>query len=174
MPAPTLSPAEIAQLEAEAEKQQGFADSLAAQVPAKTARAAELAVADGGFKKFFDYYNDEIIGQYDAEYRALNGRYIVDPITEADVEGPANIDGSVRTTPTLPDTDVIRVAEFDGDTDYTDEITCPWCGYKQSDSWEAPDRGEEECSNCYNKYAHDRNVTVDYCSTKRCKLKETK
>jgi hypothetical protein len=114
MPAPILTPEEIAQLQIEAARQQNFADSLAAAVPAKTARAAELAVADGAFKKFFDYYNDDIIGQYDAEKEALNGIFIIDPITEADIEGPANIDGSVRTTPSLPVTDIIRVPEFDG------------------------------------------------------------
>jgi len=114
MPAPVLSPAEIAQLQAEKAKQENFRDAMQAAVPAKTARAAELAVADGGFKKFFDYYNDDIIGQYDAERKALNGQYIAAPITEADVVGPAEVDGSVRTTPAMPVTDIVRVAEFDG------------------------------------------------------------
>lgn len=114
MPAPVLSPAEIAQLEAEKAKQENFRDAMQAAVPAKTARAAELAVADGGFKKFFDYYNDDIIGQYDIERKALNGQYIVAPITEADVVGPAEVDGSVRTTPAMPVTDIVRVPEFDG------------------------------------------------------------
>lgn len=114
MPGPTLSPAEIAQLQAEKAKQENFRDAFLAAVPAKTARAAELAVADGAFKKFFDYYNDDIISQYDAERKALNGQYIAAPITEADIEGPAEVDGSVRTTPAMPVTDIIRVPEFDG------------------------------------------------------------
>lgn len=125
MAAPTLSDAEIAQLQKEALKQQSTIDTLNAAIPAKAARAAELAVADGAFKKFFDYYNDDIIGNYDTEQKALNGIYIVDPITEADIEGPANIDGSVRTTPSLPDTDLIRVTEFDGGGTSSVSITEP-------------------------------------------------
>lgn len=114
MPAPVLTPEEIARLEAEKAKQVNFRDAMLAAVPQKQARAVELAVADGSFKKFFDYYNDDIIGKYDTERKALNGQYIANPITEADVEGPARIDGSVRTTPTVPVTDILRVDEFDG------------------------------------------------------------
>lgn len=114
MSVPILTTAEKNQLQKEVARQQNFSESLLAQIPAKQARAAELAVVDGAFKKFFDYYNDDIISKYDIEYKALNGRFIIDPITEADVEGPANIDGSVRTTPSLPVTDIIRVVEFDG------------------------------------------------------------
>lgn len=114
MPLPTLTPQEITQLTKDAAKQQGFADALAAAVPAKAAEAAALAISDGAFKKFFDYYNNDIIAKYDAERKAINGMYIAAPITEADVVGPATIDGSVRTTPSLPATDVIRIAQFDG------------------------------------------------------------
>lgn len=122
MPGPTLTAAEIAQLKKEAARQTNFAESLAAAVPAKAARAAELGVADGAFKKFFDYYNDDIIGRYDSERRALNGLYIVAPITEADVVGPANLNAGVRTTPTLPATDIIRVTQFDGGGTSTDPL----------------------------------------------------
>ena len=65
------------------------------------------------FKKFFDYYNDDIIGNYDGEHKLLDGQYAVAPITEADIEGPASIDGTIRTTPKNPITDIIRVDEFD-------------------------------------------------------------
>lgn len=114
MPAPTLTPQEIAQLQKDQAKQQGFADALTAAIPAKAAAAAQLAVSDGAFKKFFDYYNDQIIGEYNAERKAISGVYQAAPITEADIVGPATLDGSVRTTPTLPATDIVRVAEFDG------------------------------------------------------------
>lgn len=114
MPGPTLTPEEIAQVQKEAAKQQGFSDALTAAAPAKAARAAELGVADGAFKKFFDYYNDDIIAKYDAERKAIIGDYIAAPITEADIEGPAHINGAVRTTPSLPATDIIRVPQFDG------------------------------------------------------------
>lgn len=120
MPAPILTPAEIAALTRQQAAEQSFADTLAAAIPQKLAKAAEYAVTDGAFKKFFDYYNDSIIGKYDAEKRGLNGVYIPLPITEADVVGPASIDPSVRTTPSLPATDIIRIAQFDGGGTSTD------------------------------------------------------
>src|SRR3990172_6387187 len=109
MPVPILTAEEIAELIQLRDQQQGFADLLNAQIAQKAARAAEAAIRDGAFKKFFDYYKDDIIGQYDAEYRALDGRYIVSPIVEADVIGPAEVNFAVRTTPSLPATDIIRV-----------------------------------------------------------------
>ncbi len=59
-----------------------------------------------------------------------------------------------------------QVEAFDEDTDYTHEITCPWCGYEQSDSWEAPDEDEHVCDNCGNEYSHTRDVEVTYCTEK--------
>jgi len=114
MPAPILTPQEIQQLQKEAARQQNFADALTASIPAKAARAAELAIADGAFKKFFDYYNDSIIAKYNDERKAISGIFQTFPITEADVVGPATLNTAVRTTPTLPATDIIRVPEFDG------------------------------------------------------------
>lgn len=114
MAAPTLTQAQIDQLNAELARQQNFATQLTAQIPAQIARAAELSVADGAFQEFFQYFNDDIIGNYDNERRFLDGTFQADPITEADIIGPANIDGTVRTTPSLPDTDIVRVPEFDG------------------------------------------------------------
>ncbi len=58
-----------------------------------------------------------------------------------------------------------RVAEFSGDTDYTDEITCPHCGYVCSDSWEISD-GKRECGDCGREYEVERDVVVTYCTTK--------
>lgn len=114
MPIPTLTPEEIAALTKQRDAQLSYAATTYASIPAKQAKAAEYAVMDGGFKKFFDYYNDDIIGKYDAEYRALDGRFIVTPITEADVVGPASINPAWRTTPGLPQTDIVRIPEFDG------------------------------------------------------------
>lgn len=59
-----------------------------------------------------------------------------------------------------------QVEEFDGDTDYTREIICPWCGDEQSDSWEAFDEDDHVCDNCWNKYSHTRDYDVTYCTTK--------
>ncbi len=113
MAAPTLTQEEIDILNAEKTTQEGVATTFAAAVPAKNARAADLAVQDGAFKKFFNYYNDDIIGQYDTERKALDGLFIISPIVEDDILKPANLEAH-RTTPSLPATDIIRIVEFDG------------------------------------------------------------
>ena len=59
-----------------------------------------------------------------------------------------------------------RIAEFDGDTDYTDEVTCPHCGYKCSDSWEMS-VGVHECGDCGREFEMERDVSVSYSTTKR-------
>ena len=59
-----------------------------------------------------------------------------------------------------------QVEAFDGDTNYEKEITCPWCGYVRSDSWEAPEEDEHICSNCGNEYSHVRCVDVTYSTEK--------
>ena len=58
------------------------------------------------------------------------------------------------------------VEDFKGDTEYTQEITCPWCGSEKSDSWELEDSENRECDNCGHSYSHERNVQVDYSTTK--------
>lgn len=51
------------------------------------------------------------------------------------------------------------------DEDYTEQITCPYCGYENSDSWEAGDDEDEyECPRCGSVFSYQRNVTVEYCS----------
>lgn len=124
MAAPTLTQAEIDVLTSEKAKQEDVAATFAAAVPTRTARAAELEIQDGAFKKFFDYYNDDIVGQYDAERKEFDGLFIISPIVEDDILKPANLEFH-RTTPTLPVTDIIRVVEFDGggtDTTIVNEL----------------------------------------------------
>ncbi len=56
------------------------------------------------------------------------------------------------------------------DHEYTDEIVCPFCGYKFSDSWEyegdSEDIGLLECDDCNKSFYATRNVSVDYCTEK--------
>jgi transcription elongation factor Elf1 len=59
-----------------------------------------------------------------------------------------------------------RIAEFDGDTDYTDEVICPHCGYEHSDSFEMSE-GVRECSDCGREFEMERDVAVTYSTTKR-------
>lgn len=52
------------------------------------------------------------------------------------------------------------------DTDYTNEIVCPHCGYKQSDSWEWDDSEDEaQCGHCENFFGYERVVSVTYTSS---------
>lgn len=114
MSAPTLTPAEISQLQAQKAQQQNTQSTMTSAIAQNNTVAANYGVSDGAFKKFFDYYNTNIISEYDAERKALNGTYYANPISEADIVGPATLDGNIRTTPITPATDIVRVAEFDG------------------------------------------------------------
>ncbi len=51
--------------------------------------------------------------------------------------------------------------------EYTDEIVCPYCGYESGDSWEiSADSGDDVCPDCDKKFHYERNVTVDYSTSK--------
>jgi len=62
--------------------------------------------------------------------------------------------------------EVVAFAAAGGDHRFTSEITCPWCGSEQGDSWEADEDGEQECENCEHSYKHQRNIEVTYCTEK--------
>lgn len=42
------------------------------------------------------------------------------------------------------------------------EITCPYCGWKDRDSWESGDSGTMDCGNCDKQFTFERNVDVTY------------
>lgn len=49
----------------------------------------------------------------------------------------------------------------------TDELTCPYCGYEDSDSWELYDQEDErDCPVCGGVFGYSREVTVSYYSKK--------
>jgi hypothetical protein len=116
---PNLTADEIAQLKKEQAKALSASETFANAVAAQNARALELAKVDSAFKKFFDYYNADIIERYNSERRLINGVYVTDPVTEADVLNAASLQGG-RLQPTLPATDVIRITQFDGTPTATD------------------------------------------------------
>jgi hypothetical protein len=51
--------------------------------------------------------------------------------------------------------------------EYTNEIVCPWCGYEMGDSFEMPEDGEEECSECEKTFSYCRNVSVSYSTNRK-------
>lgn len=112
MAKPTLSTAETAQLKAQALASTEQAATFQQNIANQQAAAAKLAISDGAFKKFFDYYQ-AIIQPYDAELKSLNGQYQASPIVEADIISVASLAGG-RCQPGLPNTDMTRIAEFDG------------------------------------------------------------
>lgn len=116
---PTFTPQEIAQLTKEQAKAASAAETFTQAVAAQQARAVELSVVDGAFKKMFDYYDTDIIGKYDLEQRWINGRLITNPVTESDIISCASLAGG-RLQPTLPVTDIIRITQFDGTPNTTD------------------------------------------------------
>lgn len=49
----------------------------------------------------------------------------------------------------------------------TDEVTCPYCGYEDTDSWELDDQEDErDCPMCGGVFGYSREVTVSYYSEK--------
>ena len=57
---------------------------------------------------------------------------------------------------------------------YTDEITCPYCGYEIGDSWECPDHDDKyECPGCMSHFSYSRNVEVTYSSEPKTKNEPT-
>lgn len=119
MAGPVLTPDEIAQMKKEQTKALAAAETYSNQIAAQQARALELAKVDSAFKKFFDYYDTQIIGQYNNERKAINGLYVDTPVEEADIVAVASLSGG-RLQPSLPATDLIRIAQFDGSPLLTD------------------------------------------------------
>lgn len=74
---------------------------------------ASKLLIDGAFKDLFDWYNDDIIGKYDAERKAINGSFVISPIVEADIIAVSNNPPSGRLVPYPPITDIVRISEFD-------------------------------------------------------------
>lgn len=62
---------------------------------------------------------------------------------------------------------IVTKVELENEDDCEDTIeenvTCPVCGYVESDSWELPEDDDEyECGNCHAVLSYCRNVTVEY------------
>ncbi len=54
---------------------------------------------------------------------------------------------------------------YDSDTTNESEVTCPYCGYKYSDSWEFPNEDDVDCD-CGNTFHIVRDVEVSYSTYK--------
>jgi transcription elongation factor Elf1 len=53
------------------------------------------------------------------------------------------------------------------DTEFTDELTCPHCGYEHSDAWELSENdGEISCDRCSEEFSFVRNISISYTTKK--------
>lgn len=52
------------------------------------------------------------------------------------------------------------------DTDFTDEVVCPWCGYEHGDSWEFSDEQRYDCDECKRPFHLSRDIEVTYSTSR--------
>lgn len=65
----------------------------------------------------------------------------------------------------LDNQDVFVKNEEPEEQQFTSDITCPYCGYANNNSWECDDGEDEEiCGNCGSTFSYERIVTVEYTS----------
>lgn len=62
-----------------------------------------------------------------------------------------------------------RETAWENEQWHKDEITCPWCGYEDPDSWEfgAEYDEEYECPSCGKPFVLEKLVEVTYTSKRR-------
>ena len=56
------------------------------------------------------------------------------------------------------------------DTEFRDDIVCPYCGYEFTDSWEYNDTQDEQkvdCHDCGKEFLLYMHVTIDYSTYKK-------
>lgn len=64
-----------------------------------------------------------------------------------------------------------RKLKWENTQSYKEEITCPWCGYEDSDSWEFVGEydDEYECPECGKKFILEVHTEITYTSKRRIK-----
>lgn len=114
MAKPIPSPSQITAIESTVAGQTNMQNALNASAALQQPEIDKAALVDEAFKDLFDWYNDKIIGKYDAEKKAINGIYIVAPVVEADILGVGATPPTGRLVPTPPIQDIVRITQFDG------------------------------------------------------------
>ena len=46
----------------------------------------------------------------------------------------------------------------------TDDITCPWCDYELTDSWQYNNSGSMECPECGKDFSYEASIEITYNS----------
>lgn len=114
MAKPTPSPDQIAAIQSTVNDQTTQQAALTETAGLQDAVIDKAMKVDQAFKDLFNWYNDAIIGKYDAEKKAINGVFVTSPVVEADIIGVAANPPSGRLVPTPPSTSIVRIPEFDG------------------------------------------------------------
>lgn len=114
MAKPTPSPDQIAAIQSTVNDQTTQQAALTETAGLQDAVIDKATKVDQAFKDLFAWYNDAIIGKYDAEKKAINGIFVTTPVVEADIVGVAANPPSGRLVPTPPATSIVRIPEFDG------------------------------------------------------------
>lgn len=141
MAKPVPSPAEQAAIQSQVADLNNQATSLTESANAQNGIIAKNQLIDDSFKHLFAWYNDSVIGKYDAERKAINGTFVTSPIVEADILAAAQNPPAGRLIPTPPATALVRINEFDA-AGYTGSTTLnelqhlldeePWITYLMS------------------------------------------
>lgn len=59
----------------------------------------------------------------------------------------------------------VNMSEKGVSREYTSNLTCPYCGYENLDSWEMADSDtESQCGVCGSVFSYDREIEVTYSS----------
>jgi hypothetical protein len=114
MAKPVATPDQIAAIESTVQDQQTQQAAFTETAGLQDAVIEKATKVDDAFKALFDWYNDAIIGKYDAEKKAINGVFITSPVVEADIIAVGANPPSGRLVPTPPAVSIVRIPEFDG------------------------------------------------------------
>lgn len=61
-------------------------------------------------------------------------------------------------------------SEDEIDCRYTQNITCPYCGWEDRDSWEfGQDTDDVQCGECEETFVCEPDIAVTYCTYKKVK-----
>lgn len=109
-----LTDEEVATLQAQYIQLTSSIASRQAAIDAQNNVVQDATNADNAEKKVFAFYDDAIIRQYEDEREELDGTYQDDPVTTTDLDAVGALDATNRLFPTLPDTEPVRISQFDG------------------------------------------------------------
>lgn len=114
MAKPVATPDQVAAIESTVQDQQTQQAAFTETAGLQDAVIAKATKVDDAFKDLFNWYNDSIIGKYDAEKKAINGIFVTSPVVEADILAVGANPPSGRLVPAPPSTTIVRIPEFDG------------------------------------------------------------